>query len=379
MSEQPPATLRGRARYATLALIFGVPLAAFLVWWFLLRSVDTTIPTTFDGRSEQLQRTVIVPTLDTPMPDGKNVIWCASFQLAWNKLKNDVIKEPVQLDENQEVATRLNNAAVSETDLPDGASYSAAGFDSDGIADKIRRDMERQFPGTPVTLPEQSPRGVTAYGYLRTNVKFTRPFFEHEKGFHFSDKGHIGGFGRSQEHESGRRELDEQVDVLYIKYEGRAYDTPVKACAVDLCKNSEPNQIVAARLPRGVSLADTLAAHQKLANSEPEPFEDRRFHGDELRVPNMRWKIKHDFKELLGRALLNEAYRGLDIDVAFQEIEFSLDRSGAKLSSQAAIHLKGEPREFYFDRPFLLYVKKRDSEHPFFVMWVDNDELLQRK
>ena len=38
--------------------------------------------TAFDGSSEQLQKTIIVPTLDTPMPGGKNVIWCASFQLA---------------------------------------------------------------------------------------------------------------------------------------------------------------------------------------------------------------------------------------------------------------------------------------------------------
>jgi hypothetical protein len=31
---------------------------------------------------------------------------------------------------------------------------------------------------------------------------------------------------------------------------------------------------------------------------------------------------------------------------------------------------------FIFDRPFLIVVKKRGAEHPFFVMWVDNAELL---
>lgn len=39
----------------------------------------------------------------------------------------------------------------------------------------------------------------------------------------------------------------------------------------------------------------------------------------------------------------------------------------------------GIPRQMYFDRPFLIYVKKRGAEYsPFFVMWVDNAELMER-
>ena len=37
-----------------------------------------------------------------------------------------------------------------------------------------------------------------------------------------------------------------------------------------------------------------------------------------------------------------------------------------------------EPRYLYFDRPFLIYVKRRQPNvQPFFVMWVDNAELLE--
>lgn len=32
-----------------------------------------------------------------------------------------------------------------------------------------------------------------------------------------------------------------------------------------------------------------------------------------------------------------------------------------------------------FNRPFLVYMQKRGAERPFFVMWVDNAELLVRK
>ena len=35
----------------------------------------------FDGSSQELERTVVVPTLDTPFADGVSAIWCCSFQM----------------------------------------------------------------------------------------------------------------------------------------------------------------------------------------------------------------------------------------------------------------------------------------------------------
>jgi len=50
------------------------------------------------------------------------------------------------------------------------------------------------------------------------------------------------------------------------------------------------------------------------------------------------------------------------------------------LKSESRLEVKSitpkEPKHFYFGRPFFLYLKKRDAQHPFFVMWVDNAELL---
>jgi hypothetical protein len=38
----------------------------------------------------------------------------------------------------------------------------------------------------------------------------------------------------------------------------------------------------------------------------------------------------------------------------------------------------GLPTKYAFDRPFLLYLKKRDAKSPFLVMWNDNANLLQK-
>src|SRR5262245_8297100 len=55
----------------------------------LIIDPSTAPPLYFDGNSDRLQQTIIVPTLDSPIPDGKSAIWCVSFQLAWNRLKED--------------------------------------------------------------------------------------------------------------------------------------------------------------------------------------------------------------------------------------------------------------------------------------------------
>lgn len=65
-------------------------------------------------------------------------------------------------------------------------------------------------------------------------------------------------------------------------------------------------------------------------------------------------------------------------------IDFALNRTGVSIKSEARIAIPPpagrmpEPRRFHFDRPFLIYVKKRGIEYsPFFVMWVDNAELMK--
>ena len=50
------------------------------------------------------------------------------------------------------------------------------------------------------------------------------------------------------------------------------------------------------------------------------------------------------------------------------------------VESEAVIAALGDsPMDFIFSRPFIVYMKKRGCDQPFFVMWVDNAELLNKK
>jgi hypothetical protein len=121
----------------------------------------------------------VVPTLDAPIPEGKSAVWCASFQVAWNRLAEDVVKGPPQIRGAEEPCRRLNGASVGEADLPDGTFYAAAGWAKDGICERIRKEMAAAFPSAP--QPNISGAGGVAYAYLEAGAKFEIPSLKYMK------------------------------------------------------------------------------------------------------------------------------------------------------------------------------------------------------
>jgi hypothetical protein len=124
--------------------------------------------------SSKLRQTVLLPTLDSPLPQGKSAIWCCSFQLAWNKLKA-VAGETVVLGA-EEMCARLNRAPQSEADLEPGSFYTAVGRIEEGIAAKIRQDLHKQFPeAASPDPPPEVPEGWLCYGFLKAGVRYESP------------------------------------------------------------------------------------------------------------------------------------------------------------------------------------------------------------
>ena len=320
-------------------------------------------------------------------PEGKSVIWCASFQFAWNRLKDDVVKEPVRLAVAQSVTDRLNASKQTEDDIEANHAFAAAGFVNSGIVERIQKEMSRRFPDVP--RPEFDPRGLAAvaYGYLAVSSKFDIPYFENDEEFTFIDsagkKTAVTSFGIRKKDDYAYHQLRDQVQILYCP-ENAVWRGEVREFILDLCKTSRPYQVVVARIDRKPTLAETVAEAERKIASQPKDGDSKASHlwpRDTVLVPNMAWRITHRFKELEGpdKGFLNSELRGLYIHTAMQTIQFRLDRSGADLASESRQVVKPGVSNFHVNRPFLLYLKKRGGKHPFFVMWVDNAELLQKE
>jgi hypothetical protein len=193
----------------------------------------------------------------------------------------------------------------------------------------------------------------------------------------------VGSFGIRKKDDYAYHRLRRQVQVLYCPREAIWSEKEIPEFILDPCKTSQPYQIVLARVARKPTLADTLADIEQKMAAQPDPdrFQSTMGPRDTLLVPNIAYRVSHRFKELEGndKPFLNPALRGLYLTTALQTIQFHLDRSGAELSSESKLFVKPGASLFEFDRPFLVCMKKRGGKRPFFVMWVENAELLEKK
>jgi prepilin-type processing-associated H-X9-DG protein len=350
-------------------------------------------------KSTDLKQTSVAATLDCPMPEHKNVLWCGTFQIVWDKFKNNVIGEPIKLIDVEDLDDRLNNNEFSPGNLVPDSYYAAAGFVKNGIIEQIQKEMARRFPSEPTPVFDRKygilPDVSVAYAFLSVNTGFKYPFYTNNRKFTFQDSNGIltdvtSFRGRPEVSNPNTKNVREQVEVLYYEY---GQQDKSDTFAVDLCKYTDPYQVVLARLPRHETLNEILIEVQKkISEFETDSNYDtlcKLRSIDSLIVPDVLYKLTHHFAELEGKRFANPKWQARDYFIfeAMQMVDFSLSRTGVILKSEARIGAGGgappprieQPRHFYFDRPFLIYVKKRGSDYsPFFVMWVDNAELLEK-
>ena len=373
-----------------LSLALGVLLLILLPICGCQRGSESRQPEgapALDVNSTNLPRTCVVATLDAPLLPGTNLIWCASFQLAWKEFATALKQKQPVVESAETLCGQLNAAPDPRPFLPNANYYAAAGNVADGIVTHIQQEMRQKFPAAP--LPDFGPltiHDLVAYGYLEANVAFAIPYFNSKQSVDFTDstgsKMPIKTFGIRKEDDYAYYSLRHQVEVLFGKDHGLRGGSG--EFAVDVCKESPEIQIVVASVEPAGTLAGTLLKIDQLTQARPRNQAELHdyYHdfgpNDTLLIPEMNWRILHHFAELEGHLLANSSRQGQPMTMAVQGITFRLDRGGASLSSEAKILVLPIPTHFEFTKPFLVLLKKRGASHPFFVAWIDNAELLRR-
>jgi hypothetical protein len=356
------------ARLIASALLIGV-LVGVLITAGCTYYPYSPPPLAFSGESSAAKDTAVVPTLDTPAPKGRNVIWCGAFQLCLDDIKP--LLAPLGTPASQDMIRRLDHAHINVGDMPKGRYYAVAGPLKGGIVGKMKSEMAARFPKVQPNLPSLDNDVVLlAYAYLNDTLKFHTAYFDRERGDDFIDSGgkttHVASFGLYNRRDADvNTTLGRQIEILY---NDKQY--PQQEFVVDLDRNSGPTQLILACVAPKESLAATWQEVQRKV-AEWKPAQSERTFGtdDSLAVPDLNYKIHHSFTELETSGLLETS----------QVIEFRLDRSGASVASESFIKspsTAGMGRRFSFTRPFLIAMRNRGEAEPYFVMWVDNAELL---
>ena len=387
--------------------------------------------------ARDLKDTIVTPHLEQRIDPGKNVLWCATFQLAWNELIR-FNGGPVQLRSEPAMVRVLNRGRNIDFKL-DRASYVArAGVVGDGVIRTIRQELGERFAGdaVPRLLPSEGdlpPIAVVLYSYMLKCLPFRWTFtpmgsvtFETETGGGHGGHGagtaagEVKSFGIHQyiADDSGERNQGSQVRVIWHRFRlNKAQDDWDQQFVIELLTVSETDRMILAKVTPGENLASTVQQvleRMKTPNRvKPEGFDDsewtrrlfdpnaelsddekKRIVGElqsatskvsgllpleNLEIPVVDFDLTKQYRALLGRVVVsaNPRLDGMPFMEAKQRVRFRLDEKGARLESEFFGSLFGGTlRGFYFDRPFLIMLIRNGAATPYFALWVGNTELL---
>lgn len=322
------------------------------------------------ANANDLRTTIVTPHMEQAMTPGRNILWCSTFQLAWNELKG-LAGGPLRLNPRSQLADVLNRQTASKADLDDASYVAKAGLTSEGILKDIREELRRKFHGraTPHLLDSTDPGDFIAYAYLEKDMPFKYPFRRFHDGLRF--QGHtVQSFGIEQYDPSNAmdREMAGQVSVIDCKGRDRDF-------IAELRTERQGDRLILAEVPPRRALRETiLMVEKRVSVSKPRPM----FNESYLRVPVLDFDILRGYPELLEHRINARGTKadGRCIGIALQSIRFRLNEKGAKLKSEAEIAGGISFTNLVFDKPFLILLQRKGARNPYFAMWVGNADLL---
>jgi hypothetical protein len=337
------------------------------------------------GNVDAFKKTFITPHMETEIHSGTNLLWCGTFQLAWNEackrsggdlqLAGLGSESPLQ----HPMAAALNQHAFTRDCIDDASYVAMAGLVKDKMDQKILAAVKDKFHGAfkPRLLPEKyttgRPQDFVAYACLWKKLSFAVPFERLEDSFTFGGaRVRAFGIGRTK---ASHNSMYSQVQILDYQDE---HDF-----VVELKTTAEGDRLILAQVqPQGTLQNTVTAVRQRVARSQAEPAGTN----DVLIVPRIAFDLLREYSEIESRWLVPVAGKvapDLLLLSALQTIKFEMNEKGVELQSEAHMAFccakEGEPPRKHlmiFDQPFLVLLERTGARMPYFALWVDNPELL---
>lgn len=382
------------------------------------------------ANADELEGTIVTATLDEEIRPGTNVVWCATFQLAWNELM-DYSGAPIEMADPPAMAEILNTRPVTRENVGRQGCVAVAGSIEDGALQHARDQVARHLPGWGPELLDQAagfpPATVIMYSMLGRKFPFEHAFkLTYPLHFHPADEPGEGNgtevatfgirqylpgaIGRNEQEPTAHELRSQQIRIIHHEYKKakkplgrRQY---VQHYVLELLTQTEEDRLILASVEPAETLGRTVSRVMKLmetpntkrpggvrleearrmvveAFEKGTPEELSRYAGllpmESAEFPIVDLNLRRNYTELLDRHVRspNPKLDGQPWVLARQDIRFRLDEKGGMLESEAMGGLfGGGPRSFTFDRPFLLMLLRKGSSAPYLAVWIGNTELL---
>lgn len=315
----------------------------------------------------------IVLSLEDKISD--NTAWCGTFNLIWNDLKNDLVKQDIVFTPQMSIVENLNKGTFDISNISEDSYYKIYGVPSSELKDKIEKDIKLKFNETSDILDSFDFENTTdedyfLYSMLKKDFEFPMVFTRLENG-KFGEYTNVKYFGINDSTKSAVRA---QVKVLYYN--------STNDFAIKLITKSN-DEVIISRGNKGDSLYDVYSqideSFQKYTGSNEIT------NGEKVEIPEINLNIMAELKDIEQKPFLFADGRQYVISKALQTIKFSLDEKGGRIKSEAgmmvnkvtAMEKVEEKRNFIVDDTFFIFLKEQGKKLPYFAAKISDISKVQ--
>lgn len=297
--------------------------------------------------------TEFIPTLEHQISKENNAVYCATMLFSWNEIRK-IIRSEISVP-NEYPDLKLLNDSKSYIGVLNRDEYKASG-EVDGNMIKARAEFKKSLPFE-----------------IKLNSYKGKLTFDGRKVASFG----VAGFDDD--------EILRLTKIVYYKDDNNFI--------VKLLPKDKTHEIVLFKTEQSFhSMAEMVNEISKLTETGNREREDKNFYWkyrwnyeDELRIPKFNFNIETNYSTLEGSQFSADK-QIFNIEKAWQRTAFILDESGAEIESEASIAVAADaaeeeveepkPKKMIFDKEFLILLKRKDSEQPYFGLWSTNTELM---
>ena len=146
----------------------------------------------------------------------KDTVWCGTFQLIWNDLKNELAKQDIVFTPQLEVVRNLNRGTFTTNDISEDSYYKVYGRPTLELKEQIEKAIKEKFNEKSDILDafewgNSGPNDYFLYSMLKKEFEFEKKFTELENGT-FGEYNNVEYFGVKKDTD---KSVKKQVEVLY--------------------------------------------------------------------------------------------------------------------------------------------------------------------
>ena len=338
---------------------------------------DGEIESKAEQQPQETDEMTVVPTMSDVITT--NSTWCGTFQLVWNDMKNKVVKKDIVFNPQIAMAANLNKEEFTEEMLSDEYYFKAYGTKTLDLKKEIEEGINKKFNQTSDIIKDfdwsekslndsnnSKMRRYFFYTMLYREFEFLKEFDKLANGEFGEKYQDIEYFGIDS---STSNEVGSQIYVLY-------YDSQDDFAVVINTKSND--EVIFCKNPTGKNFNEIYHNMNVKAGKYKGNKNFKKI--DEFKAPKINLNEKREYIELEGKTFktADPIYDTGMIEKAIQTIQFELDEKGGKIKSEAAIDAnlvstsigaeqQEQPRYFYVDDTFAIFLKEGGKEMPYFA------------